>query len=199
MRRTHLKGSLLPAVMLAGWSLLPATFAGFDEGLAAYRDGDHATALSEFEPSADSGHAQAQFYLGFMYEKGQGVPVDAALAASWYQKAADQGVAGAQFNLGLAMEQGRGVGADPAAALIWIRKAADQGNLRAQYKAAEMYESGSGTEADLVRAHLWFNLAGKMRHRDAKKRRKRVAKKMTPYEIAEAEMLSRHWKQAQRE
>ena len=45
---------------------------------------------------------------------------------------------------------------------------------------------------------LWFNLAGKKRFQDAKKRRRRVAKSMGPYEIAEAEMLARHFKQAQK-
>lgn len=178
---------------------LPAPQAGFDEGLAAYKAADYASALAEFRPLADDGHAQAQFYLGFMYEKGQGVTADAASAAEWYRQAAESGVAGAQFNLGLAFRQGRGVSADPAAALDWIVKAAQQGNLRAQYLAAEIYEAGSETSRDLVQAHLWFNLAGKKRYEDAKKRRQRVARQMTPYQIAEAEMLARHWKQAQKQ
>lgn len=41
---------------------------------------------------ADKGNADAQSYLGVMYEKGWGVPAkDYAEALKWYRTAADQG------------------------------------------------------------------------------------------------------------
>jgi TPR repeat protein len=49
--------------------------------------------------AADPGYAPAQFNLGVMYEKGQGVPQDNATAVSWYRKAADQGNSSAQAHL----------------------------------------------------------------------------------------------------
>ena len=49
--------------------------ADFQKGLTAYRSGDFATALREWKPLAEQGHARAQFYLGVMYEKGRGVPL----------------------------------------------------------------------------------------------------------------------------
>ena len=41
--------------------------------------------------SAQKGYSRAQYYLGEMYEKGQGVDQDYAEAIKWYDKAADSG------------------------------------------------------------------------------------------------------------
>ncbi|MCH8039374.1 MAG: sel1 repeat family protein, partial [Nitrospinae bacterium] len=69
-----------------GLALMLATpvLAGFQEGVDAYERGDYATALKEFRPLADQGDALAQFNLGIMYYKGQGVPQDYQEAAKWY-------------------------------------------------------------------------------------------------------------------
>ena len=47
---------------------------------------------------AEQGNAVAQFNLGLMYDKGQGVRQDYAQAVQWYRKAAEQGDAQAQYN-----------------------------------------------------------------------------------------------------
>ncbi len=44
----------------------PSARAGFDEGLAAHRRGDYATALREWRPLAQQRYASAQFNLGSM-------------------------------------------------------------------------------------------------------------------------------------
>ena len=62
--------------------------ADFQAGLTAYQRGDYATALREWLPVAEGGHATAQLYLGLMYERGHGVPVDLAEARRWYERAA---------------------------------------------------------------------------------------------------------------
>ena len=49
---------------------------------------------------ADQGVAEAQYNLGVMYARGDGVPEDEAEALRWYRLAADQGHADAQFTLG---------------------------------------------------------------------------------------------------
>lgn len=51
---------------------------------------------------AEQGDAEAQGYLGLIYEHGQGVEMDHSAALKWYQTAAGQGSAWAQTNLGLA-------------------------------------------------------------------------------------------------
>ena len=85
-------GLALIAALCAGFTLgltAPA-WAGLDEGLAAYRRGDYVTAFGEWRPLAKQGNADAQFNLGVMYSKGQGVPQDYALAHMWYNLAASR-------------------------------------------------------------------------------------------------------------
>ncbi len=65
--------------------------------------------VAAFRVDAQAGDAEAQFNLGVMYDRGQGVPQDDVQAAEWYRKAAEQGHAGAQHNLGSAYYDGRGV------------------------------------------------------------------------------------------
>lgn len=59
-------------------------WAGYKAGLRAYRAKDYATALHEFRPAADRGNVHAQYRLGQMYERGQGVSVDTQTALKWY-------------------------------------------------------------------------------------------------------------------
>ncbi len=53
--------------------LAPPVLADFQAGLDAYDRGDYGTALKEFRPLAEQGHAEAQLYLGIMYSQGLGV------------------------------------------------------------------------------------------------------------------------------
>ncbi len=62
-----------------------------DPAIAAYKRADYPTALRLFRPMAAKGDAAAQFHLGLMYAKGQGVTQDYAQAVNWYRKAAEQG------------------------------------------------------------------------------------------------------------
>ena len=65
----------------------------------SYDKGDYATALREWRPLAEQGHAPAQFNLGWMYDEGKGVPKDYKTAFKWYRLAAEQRFAFAQSNL----------------------------------------------------------------------------------------------------
>ena len=95
-------------------------------GVAAYKWGKYATALREWRPLAEQGNAKAQYNLGLMYRKGQGVPQDDAEAVGWWRKAAEQGNAGAQNNLGFMYYNGRGVPEDYAQAHMWFNLAASR-------------------------------------------------------------------------
>ena len=59
--------------------------------------------------AADQGVASAQYNLGGMYYRGEGVAQDYTQALFWYRKAADQGDAYAQYNLGGMYDRGEGV------------------------------------------------------------------------------------------
>ncbi len=89
----------------------------------AYDRANYQTALHVWLETAEAGDAQAQYYVGEIYEKGLGISPDYVQAAAWYRKAADQGLAQAQINLGFLCEKGLGVPQDSRQALEWYRKA----------------------------------------------------------------------------
>lgn len=91
-----------------------------EEGIGAYDKGDFAAAMNILKPLAEAGDAQAQNYVGYMYDNGEGVAVDYGQAARWYTLAADQGNAVAQHNLALLYANGLGVEKDWVQALKWI-------------------------------------------------------------------------------
>ena len=111
---------------------------------------------------------------------------------------AAQGNAAAQFELGVRYETAWGVPQDYAAAVRWYRKAAEQGDAHAQNSLGRMYEEGTGVPQDDVHAYKWVELAvvqltGPARTQ-VEKHRAKVAAKITPAQLAEAQRLAREWK-----
>jgi hypothetical protein len=94
------------------------------EGVAAYKAKNFAVAMKELQPLADKGSAEAQLYVGAMYDNGEGVPVDYQQAVLWYTKAAEQGNANAQYNLGMMYANGLFVQQDWVQAQKWFNLAA---------------------------------------------------------------------------
>ena len=117
------------------------------------------TSLAETQQKADQGDAAAQYNLGDMYRRGDGVPQDDAQAVVWYRQAADQGDADAQNNLGVMYRNGQGVPQDYSQAMAWYRQAADQGYAEAQYNLGLMYANGQGVPRDLTQALAWYRQA----------------------------------------
>src|SRR6266436_4656999 len=188
--------TLVLSLSLAG----PVAAGPFEDAMAAYDRGDYATALRFIRPLAEQGDTSAQYNLGVMYTKGQGVPQNYAEARKWYRMAADQGHPGAQSNLGVIYTMGHGIQQDYAEALKWYRMAADQGDAAAQNNLGIMYERGQSVLQDFVQAHKWFNLAvarfsasEREKREQAVRNRDRVAMKMTAAQIAEAQRLAREW------
>lgn len=83
----------------------------------------YATALEVWHPKAKGGDAEAQFYLGQIYERGLGTEADYESAGLWYRRAAEQDHTPSQVALGYLYEQGLGVEADDEEALRWYRRA----------------------------------------------------------------------------
>jgi len=105
---------------------------------------------------AERGDAQAQFELGTMYRKGEGVRRDHTEALGWYRKAADQNYAKAQDALGSVYYYGHGAPQNYEEAVRWYRKAADQGYASAEYDLAYMYDLGKGVPQDSAEAIRWY-------------------------------------------
>ena len=65
--------------------------------------------FSEVLALANERDAYAQFYLGLMYDTGEGIPQDDTLAVHWFRQAAEQGDSNGQVELGIMYAQGKGV------------------------------------------------------------------------------------------
>ncbi|HEX9079233.1 MAG TPA: tetratricopeptide repeat protein, partial [Desulfuromonadaceae bacterium] len=164
--------SLLWAILAVGMAL-PAR-ADFTAGMAAYQEGDYALALREF---VADGSPEALFYLGRMYEKGEGVRQDRQEAERYYRQAADAGFVAepadddaggmraqlvrsgaergypkSETKLGLMYLEGDGVAQDKRHGAALLMKAADQGYAEAQYVLYHLYSAGDGVERDPQKA-----------------------------------------------
>jgi hypothetical protein len=80
--------------------------------------------LEDLRSCAEQGNASFQYYLGFKYSIGEGVPEDDAEAVRWYRLAAEQGLRRAQTYLGLMYANGEGVPEDYVLAYMWYNLAA---------------------------------------------------------------------------
>ncbi len=179
------------------FGMLAPAWADFEKGASAYERGDYETALHKFQRLAGKGDRKAQYKLGEMYLKGQGVQKDFREAAKWFQQAAGQGYAPAQSNLGVMYEKGNGAPQDDKEAAKWFRQAAEQGYAPAQGNLGVMYKQGLGIPTDPIQAYMWFDLAAKQGDRKALINRSRVADQMTAAQIVEAQRLAREWKPSQ--
>jgi TPR repeat protein len=163
----------------------------FEDGMAAYKRQDYATALAKWRRAALKDDAEAQFNIGLMYNKGQGVARDGKEAARWFQLAALQGVAEAQVNLGVMYDEGQGVAQDYKEAVRWYKLAAKKNKDRAQFNLALMYYEGKGVLQDYVRAHMWFNIAAIGGDNETANNRDSLARTMTPQQIEQAQRMAR--------
>ena len=111
--------TIVLAQPFAALSFKPDVGAGVD----AYNEEDYATALKHFRSLAKQGHANAQFWLGAMYRKGDGVTKDDKEAARLYRIAAKQGHVWAQWNLARMYRDGQGVVKDLVMAYVWFKVA----------------------------------------------------------------------------
>ena len=122
----------------------------FEKGAAAAQSGDFATALKEWQPLAEQGHADAQYNLGMIYQNGYGVIQDYAEAVRWYRLAAEQGFANAQNNLGVTYETGQGVLQNNILSHMWYNIASENGYKKSSEWRDEI--AAKMTESDLAKA-----------------------------------------------
>jgi TPR repeat protein len=108
---------------------------------------------------AKAGDATAQYDVGVLYARGDGLVQDYASAATWFHAAAAQGNVAAEYNLGVMYQRGLGVTPDETAALNWYRSAADQNHPSAQFNLALDYADGNGTKQDFATAARWYRRA----------------------------------------
>ena len=182
------------ALVLSIALLAAPAWADFKTGEKAYQSGDYATALREWQPLAEQGHAGSQYQLGLLYANGKGVTKDDAKARLWFEKAAIQGHTEAQVNLGVLLMYARGGQQDYKMAVYYLRLAANQGKDLAQRRLGQLYERGEGVQQDYVKAYMWYSLGSANGAEAGTRLRDALAKLMDPDQIAEAQQLAREWK-----
>lgn len=192
--------ALLSLVAAASPALAATTMspAEGDKLQQAVQAGDH-EALDTLRQTAQRGDAIAQYELGMLYDRGQGVRQSYTEAARWYRKASEQGCAQAQVSLGMLYSDGRGVGRDYHQAEQWLLKAADQGNANGMVGLGILYELGLGMPRDRVVAYALYTLAvASGGHHDAVFYRNRLGVYINRAARAKAETLMQQMQKAKR-
>ena len=137
----------------------------FDKGLKAYRASDYETAFKVFEPLANKGMPEAQFYLGEMYKYGLGVLESKRLAERWHRKSAlISNYDYSQYALGDLYSKALVPTKSAPEAIKWYRLALAQGNAQivadVGIMLGRLYDTGSGgVLQDFVIAYMWYSVA----------------------------------------
>ena len=109
----------------------------------AYRNlasGRNYDAIVSFQALENRGVVEAKRYIGFMYERGLGVPADFATAERYYRQAAEQNdILSQRYLARLLKDAGRN-----EEALEWYSRAAEGGSASAEYWLYVMYRRGIG-------------------------------------------------------
>lgn len=127
-------------------------------------------AIRYLTQAAQKGQAVAQYRLGTLYERGQGVTADGAQAMHWYELAADQGNRKAMHNLAVAHASGLAGKKNMAEAARWFAKAATLGLSDSQFNLAVLYERGEGVPQSLTDAYQWYSIAAATGDQESKQR-----------------------------
>jgi TPR repeat protein len=120
----------LVVIAFCSGQVRPANASALTRATAAYARGDYVAAVNVLTPLALRGDANAQAFLGFMYENGFGAPQAYDAAADLYIQAAIRGNAFAQSMLGLMYDKGHGVPQDFILAYKWLNLAAARTSKR---------------------------------------------------------------------
>jgi len=188
---------LLVSATIVAMCTLPAHAASFKQAKKHYAAADYAAAITELQPLAKAGNADASNLLGEMYLQGVGVNTDMALAKTYFEAGArvghlaalanlgdilnreykvelvtleplaQAGNAQAQNRLGRMYEFGQGHSINPQAAYTWYKKAADQGHMDGRMNLARAHNFGLGTKQDFVKAEAGYLANAKAGHIDS--------------------------------
>lgn len=138
----------------------------YNKGREGVDDPNFSKAFECFMKSAKAGNVEAQFYLGTMYEYGEGVAKNIIKSNEWYSRAfvayehaVEQGVVESMVGLGDCYLHGRGVEEDTNKALELYKKAFNNGCAKAGVKLGECYQYGIGVEENKAKAVEYFRAA----------------------------------------
>lgn len=145
----------------------PAAADDLQDAQHAVRAGDFPKAATIYRTLAEAGDAKAQYNLGLMYNRGEGVPQDTQQAIRWYRQSAENGFVEAQYALGVIYFKNELVPFDYAESIRWYRMAAAQGHARSQLNLGVAYLRGEAVPQSYDEALKWYRLAAAQQESDA--------------------------------
>ena len=120
---SRLVKTVLSAAMLFSVITFNVQAKDYNDGFLAAEGGDFNSAVQQWGPLAEQGHAIAQFNLALLYHSGLGVDLDEAKAVSWYKKSASNGYYKAQEYLAVGYREGWfGLPKDSKKASYWEKQ-----------------------------------------------------------------------------
>ena len=142
-------------------NIAKAQEASLKAGIEAMNRGHYATALRAFRNLAEYGDSQAENNIGYLYERGLGVPQDYGKALKWYKLAAKKSLPEGEYNVGLLYHYGYGVAKNQSEARKWFEKAARKGFVEAGYMMGQLFQNGWGARPNGLKALAWYKRAAK--------------------------------------
>ncbi|WP_120497338.1 tetratricopeptide repeat protein [Kiloniella sp. EL199] len=121
-------------------------------------------AVKWLQKAVDGRDAFSEAALAYLYETGNGVPLNPERAFNLYRRAAKQSVPFAQNKLANIYHAGVLVPQDYKLAHRYFTFAAEQQDIDAQINLAEMYARGEGMPRDLVKAYMWLSVASALQN-----------------------------------
>jgi len=136
----------------------PVRADALSDGSAAYARGDYATAAATWGALAARGNAEAEFRMGVLHLRGEGVKQNTKTAMDWFRTAAGRGHPEAQYLIGSRLVRSPDE-KDHEAAYRMFRDAADQGHAGAMVFLAQMFNRGHGVPRDGEQSEVWMRTA----------------------------------------
>ena len=129
--------------------------AGLNDGILAYNYGQYPSALMEFGYLQEEGDPIATYYMGKMYQSGQGVGMDKAQALAYF-KAAD-----AAYYFPASTEVGKVLieNNDIDQGIVYLKKATLSGDAEAAFLLGELYSDEQNPFFNLNQAYGYYLIA----------------------------------------
>lgn len=134
------------------------------DGMQYYHNKDYKKAFPFLEKSAQSGNAKASYYLGKMYQNGEGISENNEKACQQYLESSERNYKEAYLETAICFYFGEGVEKNYSEAFKWGKRFADEvdnssldekNQVRLAILMQNLYYKGMGTLQDFSEAAKW--------------------------------------------
>ncbi len=134
----------------------------YGDAIIDHRYGDYDKAFPIFKKLAEQGDAKAQFYLGHMYQTGEGTKRSQKKSKHWITTAAENGDNNARTALGIMYQNGVGVKKSDEKAFELFKLASENNHPVGRYYLATKYHWGDGVQQDEQMAYNLYSQVTRM-------------------------------------